>query len=116
MLPGKFKLAPSTIRSMDEAAMATWKTNSLKAMSAMQAPELFWTDVRRRSYPLFARAIPHVLTIPVTSVACESLFSHASLVLTEKRQRLSDSLLSSLTILHYDKYPVASRLLGPEFS
>ena len=84
------------------------------ALKKLPTPEQFWTRERRLAFPHFARVLPFILPIPATSVACESLFSHASLVLGRRRNRLHDGSLSTLTILHFETYSLVQRLLDQD--
>ena len=55
---------------------------------------------------LFATVLPVVLARHPSNVGAESLFSHASLVLTKRPGNLSREMASTLSVLHYDGYKV----------
>ena len=74
------------------------------ALAALPSPLKFWNKSRRLKYPTLAAALPYILPIPATSVACESLFSHVDLVYSKRRQRMHMSALSTLAILHFEQW------------
>ena len=114
------KLLPAAVRSvkvtdvrdLEGEEREQYEKKRDKAYLDLPPPERFWTEAVRSRFPIFAKALPHVLTVPATSVACESLFSHANLVLGLKRHGLSDGTLATLTMLHYDKWSIVNNRHG----
>jgi hypothetical protein len=84
-----------------------YKAEYLTVASRLHSPEVFWNEEARRDFPCFAQFLPFCLPIPSTNIGMESGFSHATLVLGKRRHRLGDDMLSTLTILSYDKWSLA---------
>jgi zinc finger BED domain-containing protein 1 (E3 SUMO-protein ligase ZBED1) len=59
-----------------------------------------WWRRNRGTYPVMARLARKYLAVKATSVPSEQLFSAAGNLITEKRSRLSDSIVSQLLFVH----------------
>jgi hypothetical protein len=85
-----------------------------KGLRSLTPVELFWTAERRSLMPIIGTTLPWILGRPAGNIAAESLFSHASLVLSKRRGKLEGGLLSTLVTLHYDGYSVVNHLVPRE--
>jgi hypothetical protein len=107
-LPVEFKgWKTSKVEAAQDAVKARYLTAKLDACRKAPTPDQFWSAANRERFPLCASVLGEVLPVPATNVVAESLFSHAGLVLAKRRQRLSNDMLATLTILHYEQYRVA---------
>ena len=66
----------------------------------LDADPLVWWKSRISQYPLLARLVRMVWSLPATSVSSEQVFSAAGNVLTKKRARLLPENVDKLVFLH----------------
>ncbi|KAL2512695.1 Zinc finger BED domain-containing protein DAYSLEEPER [Abeliophyllum distichum] len=60
---------------------------------------LEWWRLNERSYPVLSKMARDLLTVPVSTVASESAFSAANMVLDERRSRLKEDILEALVCI-----------------
>jgi len=99
-LPGSVPPTTQSLRALAEVM------DSPDTPSPIPRLERFWTEARRQRFPTIAFVLKEICALPASSVACESSFSHASLVMDSRRHRLLDATFESLTILHFDKWSI----------
>jgi len=69
---------------------------------------LQWWSVNAKKFPRLAKLAKKYLCIPATSAPAERLFSHAGLVITEKRNRLHEDVAADLIYLNMNWSKVQS--------
>ena len=94
--------------------MREYRAEYLAVAGRLQTPEEFWTEILRHDFPCFGSFLPHCLPLPATNTGMESGFSHATHVMGKRRHRLSDDMLSTLTILSYDKWSLVRHFARSE--
>ena len=60
-----------------------------------------WWNVHKVDFPVMAKLARKYLAVPATSVASERVFSYAGNVLTDKRSRLKDDVVSDIVFCNY---------------
>lgn len=104
-MPEEFRgITAGQLSELASAKRAVYNKARTSALQELPSVERFWTAARRREFPLFAKSLRYIVTIPASSVACEALFSHITRILGRHRHKLADGTLATLSILNYDQW------------
>ena len=64
---------------------------------------LKWWSEMKEKFPVLSKIAMIILTVPVTEVSVERMFSHLKIVLSNRRTRMDSELLESILLLRMNK-------------